>query len=122
MTTMRRLIASGLITIISMSGCFFFQPAARASADLPPSDSTDLTDLNLPASEMRGLIERYSVDRASLNRFHTVAFSPARLARLKQFCSEWRARLAGVNFDSMSQDGRVDYLLFKNHLSTSFGS
>ena len=65
---------------------------------------------------MRGLIERYTVDRASLNRFHTVAFSPARFARLKQFCSEWLARLAGINFDSMSQAGRVDYLLFKNQL------
>ncbi len=116
MTATRRLIASSLITIISMSGCFFFQPTARACGDDPPADSIDLTDLNSQSSEMRGLIERYSVDRASLNRFHTVAFSPARFARLKQFCSQWRARLAGVNFDSMSQAGRVDYLLFKNQL------
>ena len=116
MTAMRRLVACSLITIISVSGCFFLQPAARASADNPPSDSIDLGDLNSPASEMRGMIERYSVDRASLNRFHTVAYSPARFARLKQFCSEWRARLAEINFDSMSQAGRVDYLLFKNQL------
>lgn len=119
-TAMRRLIASSLITIISLSGCLFFCPTARGFTDNPASrkdgKATDLGDLNSQASEMRGLIERYSVDRASLNRFHTVAFSPARLARLKQFCSEWRARLAEINFDSMSQAGRVDYLLFKNQL------
>jgi uncharacterized protein (DUF885 family) len=116
MIAMRRLIASSLITIIGLSGCCFFGSTARAFADHTASDGIDLGDLNSQASEMRGVIERYTVDRASLNRFHTVAFSPARLARLKQFCSEWLARLAEINFDSMSQAGRVDYLLFKNQL------
>src|SRR6185503_9263879 len=44
------------------------------------------------------------------------AFSPTRNARLKQFCSEWLARISQLNFDSMSLAGRVDYLLFKNQL------
>jgi len=35
---------------------------------------------------------------------------------MKQFYSDWLATLAKLDFDSMSQDGRIDYLLFKNHL------
>jgi uncharacterized protein (DUF885 family) len=116
MTAIRRLIAGGLMTIVGLGWPFFFNPAAQAFADKPASDAVDLGDLNSQSSEMRGAIERYTVDRASLNRFHAVAFSPARLARLKQFCSEWLARLARMDFDSMSQAGRVDYLLFKNQL------
>ena len=67
-------------------------------------------------SEMRAPIERYVADRGSLARFYTVEASPTRHARLKQFYSDWLTTLAKLNFDSMSQDGRVDYLLFKNHL------
>jgi uncharacterized protein (DUF885 family) len=67
-------------------------------------------------SEIRPLIERYSVDRSGLNRSYPVSSSPARSARFKKFHSEWRDRLGMLNFESMSHDGRIDYLLFKNHL------
>jgi hypothetical protein len=35
---------------------------------------------------------------------------------MKQFYTDWLAALAKLDFDSMSQDGRIDYVLFKNHL------
>jgi uncharacterized protein (DUF885 family) len=76
----------------------------------------ELNDLDSNQSEMRGVIERYTSDRGSLARFYTVDASSARQARMKQFYTEWLATLAKLNFDSMSQDGRIDYLLFKNHL------
>ncbi|MBI4475400.1 MAG: DUF885 family protein [Acidobacteria bacterium] len=65
---------------------------------------------------MRPTIERYSADRASMNRAFPIDFSPARHARMKQFYSEWLSALDRMNFDSMGQDGRIDYLLFKNQL------
>ncbi len=67
-------------------------------------------------SEMRPLIERYTVDRGSLTRSYPVSISPARTARFRQFYSEWLAQLQKLNFDSMSQEGKADYLLLKNHL------
>ncbi len=76
---------------------------------------TDLGELNSPQSEMRGMIERYVADRGSLFRFHAVD-TPARNARFKQFYTESLAALGRAGFDQMSQDGRIDYLLFKNHL------
>jgi uncharacterized protein (DUF885 family) len=69
-----------------------------------------------PTSEMRAAIERYTADRASLTRSYPVVISAARRTRFKKFFDEWIASLKPLNFDSMSQDGKIDYLLFKNHL------
>ena len=35
---------------------------------------------------------------------------------LRSIYSDWLASLQSLDFDSMSQDGKVDYILFKNHL------
>jgi uncharacterized protein (DUF885 family) len=67
-------------------------------------------------SEMRDAIERYTVDRGSLTRSYPVAVSSARRERFKKFYTEWLSSLQKLNFDTMSQDGKIDYLLFKNHL------
>jgi len=67
-------------------------------------------------SEMRSAIERYTVDRGSLTRSYPVAVSGARRERFRKFYTEWLASLQNLDFDSMSQDGKIDYLLFKNHL------
>lgn len=69
-----------------------------------------------PVSEMRAAIERYTVDRGSLQRSYPVAYSSSRRERFKKFYDEWLASLQSLDFDSMSQDGKIDYLLFKNHL------
>jgi uncharacterized protein (DUF885 family) len=65
---------------------------------------------------MRAMIDRYTVDRGGLNRSSPIDYSPAHNAQMKQFYSEWLSTLSGINFDAMGQDGRVDYLLFKNQL------
>ena len=70
----------------------------------------------IPVSEMRSAIERYTVDRGSLTRSYPVAVSRARRERFKKFYTEWLNSLQSQNFDSMSQDGKIDYILFKNHL------
>src|SRR5260370_27970140 len=65
---------------------------------------------------MRSVMESYAVERASLTRAYPVSISSARQARFRQFYSDWLAQLQKLNFDSMSQEGKVDYLLLKNHL------
>jgi uncharacterized protein (DUF885 family) len=84
--------------------------------EAPHAPAADLGDSNVPQSEMRAVIERYTADRGSLARFYSVEASSARQARMKQFYADWLAALAKLNLESMSQDGRIDYLLFKNHL------
>src|SRR5215210_7015819 len=69
-----------------------------------------------PISETRSAIERYTADRGSLTRSYPVAVSKARRERFKKLYSDWLASLQTLDFDSMSEDGKIDYILFKNHL------
>ncbi len=68
------------------------------------------------ASELRDSVALYSTDRAALGRRWTVEYSPARRARFSTFFNEWRARLAKVDFNKLSQEGRIDYVLLDNRL------
>src|SRR5258705_6562749 len=80
------------------------------------SSAVATSELKVSESEMRSSIERYGVDRGSLMRSYPVAISLARRDRLKKFYSDWLGSLLQLDFDSMSQDGKIDYLLFKNYL------
>src|SRR5262247_3828153 len=116
-------IAACLIAAVALTGSLVF--SSKTSAHLesgqkpsgPASDAPDLKDFDTSTSELRSLIERYVADRGSLSRSYPVEISPARLARFKQFYSDWLAMLAKLNFDTLGQDGKVDYLLFKTHLN-----
>ncbi|MGH9753427.1 MAG: DUF885 family protein [Blastocatellia bacterium] len=115
-----------LIAVIVVSLSLVFTPGTKAylgSGQKPPGaasdapDLPDLKDLDPSSSELRSLIERYVADRGSLFRSYPVEISPARRARFTRFYSDWLATLAKLNFDSLSQDGKVDYLLFRTHLN-----
>jgi len=126
MSKARLAIIEVLIAILALGGgfsSFVLADAAEQSSLNSDGKSKKGNDSNLDLnddasrpSEMRGVIERYTADRGSLARFYSVEASSARQARMKQFYSDWLATLAKLDFDSMGQDGRIDYLLFKNHL------
>lgn len=78
--------------------------------------SLNLDDLNPPQGVMSGVIRRYTVDRGNLNRFYTAGPSATRHTRFKQFYTEWLAAIEKLDFNTLSLDDTVDYVLFKNHL------
>jgi uncharacterized protein (DUF885 family) len=108
------LILSGslVLTATTSANLQTGQNSAGKAADTP-----DLKDLDASQSELRSLIERFVADRGSLSRSYPVEISPGRQTRFKQFYSDWLATLAKLNFDTLSQDGKVDYLLLKTHLN-----
>ncbi len=67
-------------------------------------------------SELRDTVAVFTTDRGALSRRWTVEYSADRRARFVAFYSEWRARLAKMNFDALSQEGRVDYVLLDHRL------
>lgn len=88
----------------------------------PPSSTRlveplNLEDLSAPEGKLAGMIRRYSADRGSLHRLHTAPFSPVRRARFKQFYTEWLADVRSLDFNTLSQQERVDYVLFQNQLN-----
>src|SRR4029078_9178688 len=108
-----------LVAIIILTPCFSVQTPAQgpksngAKSKAASASTTETTDT---VSEMRAAIERYTVDRGSLQRSYPVATSPARRERFRKLYNEWLAALLKMDFDSMSEYGKIDYILFKNHL------
>ena len=87
----------GLVTI---TGCFFTAPAQTPVAPRMPQ-----------------FIEQYTADSKSLRETYTVLISPQRMARFEKFYNDELAVLAAMDFDSLSQEDKVDYLLLKNRLN-----
>jgi len=83
---------------------------------VPVHAAGELSDLDGNGSELRPLIERFAADRGNLQRYYNVPGSPERRERLRRFFTEAKATLAERNFDKLSQDGKVDYILFRNSL------
>ncbi len=69
-----------------------------------------------PASELRGVVERWSADHSALQRRYSVEYSPERRARLRMFHSAWRVQLGALPFERLSRDAQVDFLLLDSRL------
>jgi uncharacterized protein (DUF885 family) len=67
-------------------------------------------------SPTRSLIERFRSDRAALERLYNVTLSTNRTARLHRLFNDNLAALEQLDFQSLDQSGRIDWLLFRNHL------
>jgi len=110
-----------LVAILVLTACLSIQTPAQGqktngAKPRPAAVSSNDEGIDANVSEMRAAIERYTVDRGSLQRSYPVAVSPARRERFKKLYNDWLAALLKMDFDSMSEDGKVDYILFKNHL------
>jgi hypothetical protein len=78
--------------------------------------ATDGSPLDTGTSEIRPAIERYEVELRDLNRVYAVPGSAARQSVLERFCTAQLGLLEKVNFDALSQAGKVDYLLIRDRL------
>ena len=118
-------LAAALLVVAMVLGPVA-NPAAQASDDPKPRSATpsavstyvpDLPPLmNSTTSELREVVERYSTDRAALLRRYGVEYSPTRRAQLREFNAAWQTRLQAVDFDKLSADARIDYVLLMNRL------
>ena len=62
------------------------------------------------------MIERYGADLSDLTRVYSQHGSAIRKAKLDEFYLRQLELLETVNFDGLSQDGKVDFTLLRNHL------
>lgn len=92
-------------------------PTRPASPDDPLASVPKLTAMvGQPASELADIVERYTADQTSLNRRYDAADSPEQRRRMRSFHTGWRTRLGEINFDKLSQEGRIDYVLLDNYI------
>ena len=86
--------------------------ATGAIATSPPTVSATATGVDL-----REMIELYVADIDSLRHVYGIEHSVVRRERMAQFHRDMQAGLGRVSFASLSQPGKVDYLLLKHHLA-----
>jgi uncharacterized protein (DUF885 family) len=67
-------------------------------------------------SELASIVTRYREDQQSLATRYDAADSPAQRVRMRGFFTAWRARLRELDFDRLTREGQVDYVLLDNHL------
>jgi uncharacterized protein (DUF885 family) len=117
MTRSLLFLCAGLIVCASSAGAQQ-RAAARRPAGTGSLDSVpDLASLvKQPSSEMAEVVVRFTSDQSSLRRRYDAPDSPRQRERMRAFYTAWRNRLRAVNFDALSQDGRVDYVLLDNYL------
>jgi len=98
--------ASHLLPLLALS----FSPLCHAAR--PKEAAAD--HVSLPS-----LIEIFSADEESLDRAYPVHLSPAHTARFNRFYRDELAALAAIDFNSLSQEDKVDYLLLKTQLTSN---
>lgn len=82
-----------------------------------PGTVPDLTALVARAgSELAPVVDRFSTDLASVRRRYDATASPDQRRRMREFYSGWGNELRGVEFDRLSQEGKVDYVLLANYI------
>lgn len=87
------------------------------AAGAPPSTPLARPLPQLPA-QLPALIERFTADSRSLDRAYVVEISPVRIARFEKFYAAQQEALAAIDFDALSHDDKIDYLLLKNRLTS----
>jgi uncharacterized protein (DUF885 family) len=84
-------------------------PAATYVPDVKPLPSQ--TD-----SELRDTVERLIADRSALARRYSDDQAEERRAALTEFARAWRERVDQIPFESLGQEGRIDYVLLRTRL------
>ncbi|WP_020596860.1 DUF885 family protein [Spirosoma panaciterrae] len=75
-----------------------------------------LKAINPQTSDVHHLLTQYDADYGSLSRFYTITGSPERRERFQKLHNEYLEKLQKLDFDRMTTDSRVDYLLFRRNL------
>jgi hypothetical protein len=72
---------------------------------------------NNSEARMPSVIEIFTADERSLERAYPLRLSPANSARFERFYDDELASLKSIDFDSLTQEDKVDYLLLKNQIT-----
>jgi hypothetical protein len=117
---MRRRALSRSIPVIVLltvaSGDSLWRPVARAQTVSHSIAPDPVGPAIADESELRDLVERYTTDRFTLTRRYPMQQSPERFARFKKYYGDWQTRLAAMNVEPLSVEGRVDYVLLRNRI------
>ncbi|MGD8727257.1 MAG: hypothetical protein PVH40_06405, partial [Gemmatimonadales bacterium] len=82
----------------------------------PTLSQVDVPAWDEPPTELTDAMRRFVADRGSITRFFDIPTSAARRTRMTEFYGEWLDHLDRYDFEGLSHEGKVDWLLFRNHV------
>lgn len=68
------------------------------------------------ATELVNLIQTYQADRGALSRLYTNRLSAEYFSRMESFNQDYLKTLQAQKYEGLSEDGKIDYVLFRNYL------
>ena len=95
--------------VYSIASCLVLAPISLA-------DEPTQMDVDPSLPPVRGLIEAFTNDLSVLQRFHPWAMSDTRHGRLQQLIKDYSKSLDDEDFQQLTQEERIDYLLLRNQL------
>src|SRR5213596_540169 len=106
---MERLRLLFLFALLFSAGC------ATQASDASSSRAVDLQKIR--NSNFQDFVLEFGADWGGVASFYELPWSEVRFDRLESLFNGWQERLSGVKFDSLNQQGRIDYLLVRNKLA-----
>ncbi len=70
-------------------------------------------------SEMRNTVERFSADRSVLLRRYRQQYSKTQRSVLAGFYAAWLDKIKTIDFNALSHDAKIDYVLLRNKIEQS---
>ena len=67
-------------------------------------------------AEFQDTVRLYTSERSAVGRFYDLPWSDMRFDRFDRLYRDWQGRLPQLDFDALSQQGRVDYVLLRNEI------
>src|SRR5438874_104682 len=95
----------------------FFCPACATHASDASNNSKTIETQKIMNSNFQDFVREFGADWGSVSSFYELPWSEVRFDRLERLFNGWQERLSGVKFDSLNQQGRIDYLLVRNKLA-----
>ncbi|KKY20011.1 putative x-pro dipeptidyl-peptidase [Phaeomoniella chlamydospora] len=81
------------------------------------NDGSDVREASSEDEDIKQRINWFREDFREIDRFYNVSFSSTRSTRLQKFYDEHLTGLSEISFDSLSQEGKVDYILLQNYIT-----
>jgi uncharacterized protein (DUF885 family) len=69
------------------------------------------------SNELIDVVHTFQADKTALQNFYSNHESEEYYVRLSKFYADWSKKIKDIDFKTLSQDGKVDYLLLKNLIS-----
>jgi hypothetical protein len=67
--------------------------------------------------DLAEFIRLYQTDTNGISRFYDLPWSQTRFDRVDKGQKEWQQKLAAQSFDSLNQQGKIDYILLRNRIA-----